>query len=100
LVFEENGYLRITDFGVARKKKESNSEETSGTPGYMAPEVICRMNHSFEADFFALGVIVYEMMLGSVLPTLFSGPTSVTRASRSGTRYSPTRPRSASGTCL
>lgn len=47
LVFEENGYLRITDFGVARKKKESNSEETSGTPGYMAPEVICRMNHSF-----------------------------------------------------
>ena len=25
LVFEENGYLRITDFGVARKKKESNS---------------------------------------------------------------------------
>jgi protein kinase A len=47
LVFEENGYLRITDFGVARKKRENNSEETSGTPGYMAPEVICRMNHSF-----------------------------------------------------
>lgn len=66
-MFEENGYLRITDFGVARKKKESNSEETSGTPGYMAPEVICRMNHSFEADFFALGVIIYEMMMGSVL---------------------------------
>ena len=32
----------------------------------MAPEVICRMNHSFEADFFALGVIIYEMMMGSV----------------------------------
>ena len=47
LVFEENGYLRITDFGVARKRKENNSEETSGTPGYMAPEVICGMNHSF-----------------------------------------------------
>lgn len=47
IVFEENGYARITDFGVARKKKEHNSEETSGTPGYMAPEVICRLNHSF-----------------------------------------------------
>lgn len=32
----------------------------------MAPEVICRMNHSFEADYFALGVIIYEMMMGSV----------------------------------
>ena len=63
-MFEESGYLRITDFGVARKNKENNSEETSGTPGYMAPEVICRMNHSFEADFFALGVIVYEMIMG------------------------------------
>ena len=74
MVFEENGYLRITDFGVAQKKKENNSEETSGTPGYMAPEVICRMNHSFEADFFALGVIVYEMMMGSVLRCLYSAP--------------------------
>lgn len=44
----------------------NNSEETSGTPGYMAPEVICRMDHSFEVDFFALGVIVYELMLGEV----------------------------------
>jgi serine/threonine protein kinase len=26
LVFEENGYLRLTDFGVARKRKPNNSE--------------------------------------------------------------------------
>lgn len=56
--------MRLTDFGVARKKKANNSEETSGTPGYMSPEVICRMNHSYESDYFALGVIVYEMILG------------------------------------
>jgi len=30
----------------------------------MSPEVICRMNHSFEADFFALGVIIYELIFG------------------------------------
>ena len=65
-MFDENGYARITDFGVARKKKDDNADETSGTPGYMSPEVICRMNHSFEADFFALGVIVYELMFGTV----------------------------------
>jgi serine/threonine protein kinase len=29
-----------------------------------APEVMCRQNHAFSVDFFALGVIVYELMLG------------------------------------
>lgn len=66
LVFEETGYLRITDFGIARKWSPDNSKETSGTPGYMAPEVMCRQNHGMEVDYFALGVICYECMLGRV----------------------------------
>ena len=53
LVLESNGYLRITDFGVAKINEEDNSSETSGTPGYMAPEVILIQNHSFCSDFFA-----------------------------------------------
>lgn len=64
LVFEENGYIRITDLGIARKWGPDNHKETSGTPGYMAPEVMCRQNHGLEVDFFALGVIVYECMMG------------------------------------
>ena len=51
LVCEENGYIRITDFGVAKIVKEENSSETSGTPGYMAPEVLFAQNHSFPVDF-------------------------------------------------
>jgi serine/threonine protein kinase len=43
---------------------EENARENSGTPGYMAPEVIFRQNHSFIADYFAVGVIAYELMLG------------------------------------
>ena len=43
---------------------EDNSSETSGTPGYMSPEVINSKNHSFPADYFALGVIGYEFMKG------------------------------------
>ena len=42
LMLDALGYLRITDLGVAREYKENNSNETSGTPGYMAPEVLCR----------------------------------------------------------
>ena len=64
LVLESTGYVRITDFGVAKINEEDNSSETSGTPGYMAPEVILVQNHSFPSDFFALGVIGYEFMLG------------------------------------
>jgi serine/threonine protein kinase len=64
LVLDEKGYLRITDFGVAKISQRENSSETSGTPGYMAPEVMCAQNHSFAVDFFALGVIAYEFMLG------------------------------------
>jgi serine/threonine protein kinase len=56
IIFDSNGYAFLTDFGSAEKMKEVNSHETSGTPGYMAPEVICRQNHSFVSDFFALGV--------------------------------------------
>ena len=65
LVSDENGYIRITDFGVAKINKEDNSSETSGTPGYMAPEVLMGQNHSFSVDFFAIGVMGYEFMFGS-----------------------------------
>ena len=35
------GYVRVTDFGIAKLFSRDNASETSGTPGYMAPEVMC-----------------------------------------------------------
>ena len=64
LVLDKKGYVKITDFGIAKIYKKDNSSETSGTPGYMAPEVICSQNHTFAVDYFALGVIGYEFMKG------------------------------------
>ena len=64
MVLDNRGYLRITDFGVARVWRADNAQDTSGTPGYMAPEVMCRQNHGIAADYFALGVMAYEFMLG------------------------------------
>lgn len=78
LVLDSRGYIRITDLGIARIYKPNNSCDTSGTPGYMcnyhhniAPEVICRMNHSFVSDYFALGVIAFQLMTGRVNYHLF-----------------------------
>ena len=58
IILDEKGYAYLTDFGTSTVYQLDNATETSGTPGYMAPEVICRQNHSFCSDFFGLGVIL------------------------------------------
>ena len=52
--------------GIARIWKPDNQNDTSGTPGYMAPEVIINKNHSFPCDYFAIGVMVHEFMFCKV----------------------------------
>ena len=47
--------------------RPDNSSDTSGTPGYMAPEVMCRQNHGVAVDYYALGVMAYECMIGKVM---------------------------------
>ena len=64
VVMEDSGYVRITDMGIAKILRTDNSTDTSGTPGYMAPEVMCRQNHTYAVDYFALGVMAYEFMMG------------------------------------
>ena len=66
LVFNDKGYIKLTDFGIAKpyNPDQDNSMETSGTPGYMAPEVLCALKHSMVVDFYALGIIAFELMLG------------------------------------
>jgi serine/threonine protein kinase len=56
--------VRITDFGVAKFQQKENSSETSGTPGYMAPEVMVAQNHNYLVDYFAVGVMGFEFMYG------------------------------------
>ena len=62
LLLDNNGYIKISDFGIAKIQIENNKNETSGTPGYMAPEVLFCQNHTIVVDYFALGIICYELM--------------------------------------
>ena len=65
LVFDSKGYLHLTDFGIAYEHHENDILiNSSGTPGYMAPEVLIKKPHSFEVDFYALGIIIYELVYG------------------------------------
>lgn len=64
ILFTSKGYIKLTDFGIAKTWSPNNSSDTSGTPGYMAPEVIYARNHGLCVDFWALGIIIYELMNG------------------------------------
>ena len=64
LVLDQNGYVAITDFGIAKKVEKSSLPDASGTPGYMAPEVLFSQIHTFAVDFYAVGVIAFEFMKG------------------------------------
>lgn len=66
LVFDERGYLHLTDFGISRIWSPKNENDTSGTPGYMAPEVMMKIGHGMGCDLFAVGVIAFECMFGKV----------------------------------
>jgi len=60
LVIDEAGYIKLTDFGVSRVKVTKNENDTSGTPAYMAPEILFKSGHSFQCDIYSLGVTLYE----------------------------------------
>jgi len=65
LVFDGNGYLKLTDFGIAKiyNKNIDNSKDNSGTLGYMAPEVLFNYNQDYRCDYYAVGVVGYELMI-------------------------------------
>lgn len=68
LVFDENGYLYLTDLGIAKFHiGDKVIIDSSGTPGYMSPEVITNNPHDFSCDFYAIGIMVHELMFSRVI---------------------------------
>ena len=64
LVLDKNGYVKITDFGISRELDKLIPGESSGTPGYMAPEIMCGKKHSTDCDYYCMGIMAYEFMKG------------------------------------
>eukprot|EP00347_Sterkiella_histriomuscorum_P004127 403361650 len=60
--------VKIADFGLAvQSVKDLNGQMKSGTPGFLAPEVLASGHYSKKTDVFSLGCIIYQMVTGSHL---------------------------------
>ncbi|CAO4361981.1 unnamed protein product [Caenorhabditis nigoni] len=66
ILLDADGHIKVTDFGLSKEAIDSEKKTYSfcGTVEYMAPEVINRRGHSMAADFWSLGVLMFEMLTG------------------------------------
>ena len=80
---DEDGYVCLTDFGLA-KVLEGNQQAYSfcGTPDYLAPEILVERGHSFPVDWWALGILTYEMIVG--FPPFYTGQQNNNKMFESG----------------
>ncbi|KAK2467058.1 hypothetical protein APHAL10511_001316 [Amanita phalloides] len=63
LLLDSRGYLKLTDFGFA-KVVDDRTWTLCGTPEYLAPEIIQSDGHGKAADWWACGILCYEMLVG------------------------------------
>jgi len=63
ILLNADGYLKLTDFGFA-KVIEYRTYTLCGTPEYIAPEVLLNKGHGKPVDWWTLGILIYEMIVG------------------------------------
>lgn len=63
VLLDRHGRVKLVDFGFARFCHDK-AWTICGTPEYLAPEIILSRGHDFGADWWALGVLIYEMLAG------------------------------------
>jgi len=64
LLLDSLGYLKLVDFGLAKVLRLGRTYTLCGTPEYLAPESIRNEGHDHAVDYWALGVLLYEMLVG------------------------------------
>ena len=81
IVIDKDGHIKLIDFGFAKKLSEITKFRTStncGTIGYTAPEVLLNtQGYSFKADVWSFGIVLCELIQGSLPFDNLNDPLSV-----------------------
>ena len=72
ILMDEDGYICLADFGLAKILPGLVQTYTfCGTAEYLSPEMLKEEGHTFPVDWWALGILTYEMIVG--IPPFFTG---------------------------
>uniref|UniRef100_A0AAY4F189 non-specific serine/threonine protein kinase n=1 Tax=Denticeps clupeoides TaxID=299321 RepID=A0AAY4F189_9TELE len=68
ILLDEEGHIKLTDFGLSKEAIDHENKAYSfcGTVEYMAPEVVNRRGHTHSADWWSYGVLMFEMLTGTL----------------------------------
>lgn len=66
VLIAEDGFIKLTDLGLSKRITSNRTTTLCGTPYYLAPEIIAIKPYGKPVDWWALGIIVFEMVAGTV----------------------------------